>query len=41
VYTVNTVEDALALRKRGVNLLETDVIHKLLGDARLTGAGRD
>jgi glycerophosphoryl diester phosphodiesterase len=41
VYTVNTPEDALALRKRGVSLLETDVLRELLGDARLAGAGRD
>jgi glycerophosphoryl diester phosphodiesterase len=39
VYTVNTVEDALALRNRGVVLLETDNIRKLLCDARLGGAG--
>jgi glycerophosphoryl diester phosphodiesterase len=41
VYTVNTAEEALALRKRGVSLLETDVIRELLGDARLAGAGHD
>jgi glycerophosphoryl diester phosphodiesterase len=41
VYTVNTVEDALALRQRGVDMLETDVIRKLLRDARLAGAGHD
>jgi glycerophosphoryl diester phosphodiesterase len=39
-YTVNTVEEALALRNRGIDLLETDVIRALLGDARLAGAGR-
>jgi glycerophosphoryl diester phosphodiesterase len=39
VYTVNTAEEALALRKRGIRLLETDVIRELLGDARLAGAG--
>ena len=37
VYTVNTPEDALALRNRGVSLLESDVIRELLGDARLAG----
>ena len=41
VYTVNTVEEVLALRKRGVDLLETDSIRELLRDARLGGAGRD
>jgi len=41
VYTVNTVEEALALRKRGIVLVETDIIRKLLLDARLTGAGCD
>jgi glycerophosphoryl diester phosphodiesterase len=41
VYTVNTVEEALALRKRGIDLLETDVIRELLRDTRLGGAGRD
>jgi len=40
-YTVNTVEEALALRKRGIVLLETDIIRELLLDPRLTGAGRD
>jgi glycerophosphoryl diester phosphodiesterase len=39
VYTVNTPEDALALRNRGVSLLESDVIRELLGDARLAGDG--
>jgi glycerophosphoryl diester phosphodiesterase len=39
VYTVNTAEDVLALRKRGVDLVETDVIRKLLRDTRLTGDG--
>jgi glycerophosphoryl diester phosphodiesterase len=37
VYTVNTVEEALAVRKRGIGILETDVIRELLGDARLAG----
>jgi glycerophosphoryl diester phosphodiesterase len=37
VYTVDTVEDALALRARGVDMLETDRIRKLLRDARLDG----
>jgi glycerophosphoryl diester phosphodiesterase len=39
VYTVNTAEDALALRARGVTMLETDVIRQLLRDARLAGDG--
>lgn len=39
VYTVNTVEDALALHNRGIGLLETDSIRELLRDARLGGAG--
>ena len=39
VYTVNTVEDALALRARGVAMLETDVIRVLLRDGRLAGDG--
>jgi glycerophosphoryl diester phosphodiesterase len=38
VYTVNTVQDALALHERGIDMLETDAIRKLLGDARLGGA---
>ena len=41
VYTVNTAEEALALRKRGVDMLETDAIRRLLADPRLAGAGRD
>jgi len=41
VYTVNSVEEALALRKRGIVLLETDTIRELLRDARLGGAGRE
>jgi len=41
VYTVNTVEDALALRHRGIDLLETDCLRELLGNARLGGAGSD
>jgi glycerophosphoryl diester phosphodiesterase len=41
VYTVNTVEEALALRNRGIVLLETDNIRKLLHDARLGGARCD
>jgi glycerophosphoryl diester phosphodiesterase len=40
-YTVNTAEEALALRARGIALLESDVIRRLLADPRLTGAGRD
>jgi len=39
VYTVNTAADALALRKRGVDLLETDVIRELLRDTGLAGDG--
>jgi glycerophosphoryl diester phosphodiesterase len=39
VYTVNTVEDVLALRKRGVDLMETDVIRELLHDTRHAGDG--
>ncbi len=38
-YTVNTVEEALALRRRGIALLETDVIRSLLIDPVLAGAG--
>jgi glycerophosphoryl diester phosphodiesterase len=41
VYTVNTMGEALALRKRGVDMLETDVIRELLGDARLAESRRD
>jgi glycerophosphoryl diester phosphodiesterase len=41
VYTVNTAEEALALRKRGVDLLETDSIRGLLRDPGLAGAGCD
>jgi glycerophosphoryl diester phosphodiesterase len=37
VYTVNTVEDVVMLHKRGIDLLETDVIRELLQDARLAG----
>jgi len=40
-YTVNTAEDALALRARGIALLETDCIRRLLADPRLAGAERD
>jgi glycerophosphoryl diester phosphodiesterase len=40
-YTVNTVEDALALRRRGVALLETDVIRALLNDPKPAWAGHD
>lgn len=39
VYTVYTVDDVLALRRRGVDLLETDVIRQLLRDTRLAGDG--
>jgi hypothetical protein len=38
VYTVDTSEDALALRARGVDMLETDRIRTLLRDPRLGGA---
>ncbi|MGB7933169.1 MAG: glycerophosphodiester phosphodiesterase family protein [Gammaproteobacteria bacterium] len=41
VYTVNTMEEALALRNRGIDLLETDSILALLRDARLGGAEGD
>jgi glycerophosphoryl diester phosphodiesterase len=41
VYTINTAEEVLALRKRGVDMLETDVIRELLREARLTGADCD
>jgi glycerophosphoryl diester phosphodiesterase len=41
VYTVNTVDEALALRKRGIDFLETDSIRELLRDARLVGTGHD
>ena len=41
MYTVNTAEDALALRNRGVDMLETDVIRELLRDAGLGGAVHD
>jgi glycerophosphoryl diester phosphodiesterase len=37
VYTVYTVEDVLALRRRGVDMLETDVIRELLRNTRLAG----
>jgi glycerophosphoryl diester phosphodiesterase len=40
-YTVDTVEDALALHRRGIALLETDVIRTLLSDPNLAGAGCD
>jgi glycerophosphoryl diester phosphodiesterase len=40
-YTVNTAQDALALRARGIALLETDCIRRLLADPRLAGAERD
>jgi hypothetical protein len=35
VYTVDTVEGALALRERGVDMLETDAVRTLLDEARL------
>jgi glycerophosphoryl diester phosphodiesterase len=41
VYTVNTAEEVLALRKRGVDLLETNSIRGLLRDPGLGGAGCD
>lgn len=37
VYTVNTVEETLALRRRGITLIETDVIRSLLIDPVLAG----
>jgi glycerophosphoryl diester phosphodiesterase len=37
VYTVNTVADALALRRRGVDMLETDIIGELLRESKLAG----
>ena len=40
-YTVNKAQDALALRARGITLLETDCIRRLLADPRLAGAERD
>lgn len=39
VYTVNTVEEALALCRRGITLIETDVIRSLLADPVLAGGG--
>jgi glycerophosphoryl diester phosphodiesterase len=39
VYTVNTAADALALRRRGVDMLETDVIRELLRTSSLAGDG--
>jgi glycerophosphoryl diester phosphodiesterase len=41
VYTVNKAEDALALRQRGIDMLETDVIRDLLRAAGLAGAVHD
>jgi glycerophosphoryl diester phosphodiesterase len=37
VYTVDTVEVALALHARGVAMVETDRIRTLLNDARISG----
>jgi glycerophosphoryl diester phosphodiesterase len=37
-YTANTVQDVLALRARGVDMIETDAIRKLLHDSRNGGA---
>ena len=39
VYTVNTVEEALKLRRRGISLIETDVIRSLLIDPAPAGDG--
>jgi glycerophosphoryl diester phosphodiesterase len=39
-YTVNTVGEALALHRRGVALIESDVICRLLSDPTLIGDGR-
>ena len=38
VYTVDMSEDALGLRARGVDMLETDRIRTLPRDSRLGGA---
>lgn len=41
VYTINEADEAAALARRGVDLVETNVISKLLADPRLKGEPGD
>jgi len=41
VYTVNEIEEIAQFTGRGIHMLETNAISKLLADTRLEGAGRD
>ena len=41
VYTVDTVEEIAQFTARGIHMLETNAISKLLADPRLDGAGSD
>jgi glycerophosphoryl diester phosphodiesterase len=41
VYTVNTAADIEQFTRRGIHMLETNTISKLLADPRVGGAGRD
>jgi glycerophosphoryl diester phosphodiesterase len=38
VYTANTVQDVLALRAQGIDMIETDTIRRVLHDSRTGGA---
>lgn len=38
VYTANTVQDVLALRAQGIDMIETDAIRRVLHDSRAGGA---
>jgi len=41
IYTVNTVAEIAQFTKRGIHMLETNAISKLLADLRQDGSGRD
>jgi glycerophosphoryl diester phosphodiesterase len=41
IYTVNEVADIAQFTRRGIHMLETNTISKLLADPRLDRAGRD
>ena len=41
IYTVNAAADIAQFTGRGIHMLETNTISKLLADPRLDGAGRD
>ena len=41
IYTVNEIADIAQFTGRGIHMLETNIISKLLADPRLDGTGRD